>query len=101
MLNTDNNDKNLCEIQLDHERVDRLVVVVVKGDGERDLGWTCGGNEGDSFWKVDDDFGVDVFRFQTCLIIILGFLEKLEWWFEQDIDDEGEEVEEDEDGGEV
>ncbi|GKD51511.1 hypothetical protein Tco_1280487, partial [Tanacetum coccineum] len=25
---------------------------------------------------------------------ILGFLEKLEWWFEQDIDDEGEENEE-------
>ncbi|GKC10291.1 hypothetical protein Tco_1001901 [Tanacetum coccineum] len=31
-------------------------------------------------------------------------MEKLEWWFEQDIDDEREEVkedEEDEDGGEV
>ncbi|GKG41872.1 hypothetical protein Tco_0473623, partial [Tanacetum coccineum] len=51
--------------------------------------------------KVDDDFGVDVLCFQTCLTDILSFLEKLEWWFEQDIDDEGEEDEEDEGGGEV
>ncbi|GJT56917.1 hypothetical protein Tco_0991971 [Tanacetum coccineum] len=28
-------------------------------------------------------------------------IEKLGWWFEQDIDDEGEKNEEDEDGGEV
>ncbi|GKC31237.1 hypothetical protein Tco_1038531, partial [Tanacetum coccineum] len=28
-------------------------------------------------------------------------MEKLEWWFEQDINDERDEVEEDEDGGEV
>ncbi|GJY65823.1 hypothetical protein Tco_0468061, partial [Tanacetum coccineum] len=54
------------------------------------------GNGGDSFWKVDDDFDVDVLRFQTCLTDILGFLEKLGWWFEQDIDDE-----EDKDCGEV
>ncbi|GJU86684.1 hypothetical protein Tco_1294230 [Tanacetum coccineum] len=59
-------------------KVDFISQGMELGDGERDLGWTCGGNEGDSFWKVDDDFGVD-----------------------QDIDDEGEEVEEDEDGGEV
>ncbi|GJZ76561.1 hypothetical protein Tco_0641233 [Tanacetum coccineum] len=32
---------------------------------------------------------------------LLEEVEKLEWWFEQDIDDEGEEDEEDEDGGEV
>ncbi|GJY70127.1 hypothetical protein Tco_0473109 [Tanacetum coccineum] len=37
-----------------------------------------------------NDFRVDVLRFHTCLTDILGFLEKLEWWFEQDIDDEGE-----------
>ncbi|GJY47354.1 probable trehalose-phosphate phosphatase F [Tanacetum coccineum] len=37
---------------------------------------------------------VDVLRFHTCVIDILGFLEKLEWWFEQYIDDEGEEDEE-------
>nr|GEW40196.1 hypothetical protein [Tanacetum cinerariifolium] len=54
------------------------------------------GSEGKSFWEEGDDFGVDVLRFHTCLTDILGFLEKLEWWFEQDIDDEGEEDEEDE-----
>ncbi|GJT37454.1 retrovirus-related pol polyprotein from transposon TNT 1-94 [Tanacetum coccineum] len=48
-----------------------------------------------------DDFGVDVLRFHTCLTDILGFLEKLEWWFEQDIDDEGVEDEEGEGGSEV
>ncbi|GJS18485.1 hypothetical protein Tco_0412957, partial [Tanacetum coccineum] len=53
---------------------------------------------GESFWEECNDFGVDVLRFHTCLTDILGFLEKLEWWFEQDIDDEGEEDEED--GGE-
>ncbi|GKD92386.1 hypothetical protein Tco_1372223, partial [Tanacetum coccineum] len=58
-------------------------------------------NGGDSFWKVDDDFGVDVLRFQTCLTEILDFLVKFGWWFEQDINDEREEVKEDEDGGEV
>ncbi|GJX77503.1 hypothetical protein Tco_0324314 [Tanacetum coccineum] len=56
---------------------------------------------GESFWEEGDDFGVDVLRFHTCLTDILGFLEKLEWWFEQDIDDEGEEDEEGEGGGEV
>ncbi|GJS71853.1 retrovirus-related pol polyprotein from transposon TNT 1-94 [Tanacetum coccineum] len=48
------------------------------------------GSRGESFWEEGDDFGVDVLRFHTCLIDILGFLEQLEWWFEQDIDDEGE-----------
>ncbi|GJQ93205.1 hypothetical protein Tco_0004344 [Tanacetum coccineum] len=32
---------------------------------------------------------------------LLKEVEKLEWWFEQDIDDEGDEDEEDEGGGEV
>ncbi|GJZ91873.1 hypothetical protein Tco_0663938 [Tanacetum coccineum] len=61
---------------------------------------TLGGSGGDSFWEEGDDFGVDVLRFHTCLTDILGFLEKLEWWFEQDIDDE-EENEEGEGGSEV
>ncbi|GKA21331.1 hypothetical protein Tco_0701320 [Tanacetum coccineum] len=47
------------------------------------------GSGGESFWEKGDDFGVDVFRFHTCLTDILGFLEKLEWWLEQDMDDEG------------
>ncbi|GJV77729.1 hypothetical protein Tco_1509313 [Tanacetum coccineum] len=51
--------------------------------------------------RVDDDFGVDVFLFQTCLTDILGFLEKLELLFEQDIDVEEGRFEGDEDGGEV
>ncbi|GKA23613.1 hypothetical protein Tco_0709646 [Tanacetum coccineum] len=59
------------------------------------------GSRGESFWEEGDDFGVDVLHFHTCLTDILGFLEKLEWWFEQDIDDEGEENEEDGGGDEV
>ncbi|GJX53190.1 hypothetical protein Tco_0281559 [Tanacetum coccineum] len=54
----------------------------------------------ESFWEECDDFGVDVLRFHTCLTDILGFLEKLEWWFEQDIDDEKEEDKEGEGGSE-
>ncbi|GJZ77140.1 hypothetical protein Tco_1286676 [Tanacetum coccineum] len=53
-------------------------------------GWTLGGNGGDSFSEGGDAFGVDVLRFHTCLIDILGFLEKFEWWFEQDIGGESE-----------
>nr|GEX22299.1 hypothetical protein [Tanacetum cinerariifolium] len=60
-----------------------------------------GGSGGESFWEEGDDFGVDVLRFHTCLTNILSFLEKLKWWFEQDIDDEGEEDEEGECGSEV
>ncbi|GJU08866.1 hypothetical protein Tco_1125296, partial [Tanacetum coccineum] len=53
---------------------------------------TLGGSEGGSFWEGGDDFGVDVLRFHTCLTDILGFLEKLERWFEQrDMMMEGEE----------
>ncbi|GJS90377.1 hypothetical protein Tco_0773013 [Tanacetum coccineum] len=87
---TCNNDKNLSEIQLEHEKEDGSVVVVVKVVHE------C-----ESFSEGGDDFGVDVLRFHTCLTDILGFLEKLEWWFEQDIDDEEEEDEEGEGGSEV
>nr|GEU41187.1 hypothetical protein [Tanacetum cinerariifolium] len=85
-------DKSLSEIQLEHEKEDKLVVVMVK---------THRGSGGESFWEEGDDFGVDVLRFHTCLTDILGFLEKLEWWFEQDIDDEGEEDEEGEGGSDV
>ncbi|GJX19886.1 hypothetical protein Tco_0222563, partial [Tanacetum coccineum] len=56
--------------------------------GEGDCKYTLGGSGGESFWEEGDDFGVDVLRFHTCLTDILGFLKKLEWWFEQDIDDE-------------
>ncbi|GJV15757.1 hypothetical protein Tco_1361080 [Tanacetum coccineum] len=62
---------------------------------------TLGGRGGESFWEGGDDFGVDVLRFHTCVTDILGFLEKLEWWFEQDIDKEEERFEGNEDGGEV
>ncbi|GJU87340.1 hypothetical protein Tco_1294886, partial [Tanacetum coccineum] len=59
------------------------------------------GRGGESFWEGGDDFRVDVLRFHTCLTDILGFLEKSEWWFEQDINKEEEIFEGDEDGGEV
>ncbi|GKA08488.1 hypothetical protein Tco_0687819 [Tanacetum coccineum] len=62
---------------------------------------TLGGSGGESFWEEGDDFGVDVLCFHTCLTDILSFLEKLEWRFEQDIDDEGEEDEKGEVGSEV
>ncbi|GJR25364.1 hypothetical protein Tco_1101596 [Tanacetum coccineum] len=61
---------------------------------------TLGGSGGESFWEGGDDFGMDVLCFHTCLTDILGFLEKLEWWFEQDIDEEKED-EEGEGGSEV
>ncbi|GJZ14417.1 hypothetical protein Tco_0549647 [Tanacetum coccineum] len=78
---TYNNDKSLSEIQLEHEKEDEFVVVVK----------TRGGSKGESFGEEGDDFGVDCLRFHTCLTDILGFLERLEWWFEQDIDDDEEE----------
>ncbi|GJT75497.1 hypothetical protein Tco_1042222 [Tanacetum coccineum] len=49
---------------------------------------TLGGSGGESFWEEGGDFGVDVLHFHTCLTDIIDFLEKLEWWFEQEIDDE-------------
>ncbi|GKA73984.1 hypothetical protein Tco_0780286, partial [Tanacetum coccineum] len=63
---TCNNDKNLSEIQLEYEKEDEFVVVVVKEIVSR----------------------------------LLKEEEKLEWWFEQDIDKEEERFKEDEDGGE-
>nr|GEU91058.1 hypothetical protein [Tanacetum cinerariifolium] len=62
---------------------------------------TLGGSRGESFWEEGDDSGVDVLRFRTCLTDILDFLEKLKWWVEQDIDNEGEEDEKGECGSEV
>ncbi|GJS44658.1 hypothetical protein Tco_0594779 [Tanacetum coccineum] len=61
------------------------------GENRLHVAYTLGGSGGESFWEEGNDFGVDVLRFHTCLTDILGFLEKLEWWFDQDIDDEGEE----------
>ncbi|GJW21133.1 hypothetical protein Tco_0031755 [Tanacetum coccineum] len=93
---TCNNDKNLSGVQLEHEKEDELVAVVVKVVHEY-CKKTLEGSGGESFWEEGDDFGVDVLRFHTCLTDILGFLEKLKWWFEQDIDGEGEEDEEEKD----
>ncbi|GKB24342.1 hypothetical protein Tco_0863743 [Tanacetum coccineum] len=71
--------------RLDHLKQDQEMLVI-KIFSERKK--TRRGRGGESFWEGGDDFGVDVLRFHTCLTDILGFLEKLEWWFEQDIDDE-------------
>ncbi|GKC56690.1 hypothetical protein Tco_1084288, partial [Tanacetum coccineum] len=68
--------------------------------GEGDCKYTLGGSGCESFWEEGDNFRVDVLHFHTCLTDILGFLEKLEWWFEQDIDDEKEEDEEGKGGSE-
>ncbi|GJV84231.1 hypothetical protein Tco_1524129 [Tanacetum coccineum] len=65
------------ENQLDHEMVDRFVVVVVKAVLE------C------RHWK---SYCVYQEWWRCC---------ELEWWFEQDIDVEEKKVEEDENGGEV
>nr|GEU73825.1 putative reverse transcriptase domain, ribonuclease H-like domain, aspartic peptidase domain protein [Tanacetum cinerariifolium] len=51
---------------------------------------TLGGSGGESFCEEGDDVRVDVLRFYTYLTDILGFLEKLECQFKQDIDDERE-----------
>ncbi|GJU04859.1 hypothetical protein Tco_1121289 [Tanacetum coccineum] len=89
-------EQSMGEIQLEHEKEDELVEGLYD-DGEGDCKYTLGGSRGESFWEEGDDFRVDVLCFHTCLTDILGFLEKVEWWFEQDIDDEGEEDEEEED----
>nr|GEU57899.1 hypothetical protein [Tanacetum cinerariifolium] len=80
---TCNNDKNLSKIQLEHEKEDELVAVAVK------VVYEC------RHWMVD------------CMMVVkeienglLENVEKLEWWFQQDINDEGEKDEEDEGGGE-
>nr|GEW32247.1 hypothetical protein [Tanacetum cinerariifolium] len=86
-----------------HYGVDIYTFVPFTGRAPDYLGFhpTLRGSGGESFWEEGDDFGVDVLRFHTCLTSILGFLEKLEWWFEQDFDDEGEEDKESEGGSEV
>ncbi|GJX95168.1 hypothetical protein Tco_0349754 [Tanacetum coccineum] len=71
------------EIQLEHENEDELVAVVVKVVHE------CRN------WM---DYMMVVNEIENEL---LEEVEKLEWWFEQDIDDEGEEDEEDGGGDEV
>ncbi|GJU58636.1 hypothetical protein Tco_1236402 [Tanacetum coccineum] len=78
-LKTCNNDKNLSEIQLEHEKEDELVAVVVKVVHELNCMMVVNEIENKLFEKV----------------------EKLEWWFEQNIDDEGGEDEEDGGGDEV
>ncbi|GJR94433.1 hypothetical protein Tco_0266607 [Tanacetum coccineum] len=102
---TCNNDKNYSEIQLEHETEKNFSGVCGEEVHEcRPIGWniTLGGREGELFWEGGDDFRVDGLRFHTCLTDILGFLEKLEWWFEQDIDkEEVVRFEGDEDGDEV
>ncbi|GJU50957.1 hypothetical protein Tco_1220512 [Tanacetum coccineum] len=66
--NTCNNDKNLSEIQLEHEREDELVVVVVKVVHELDCRMVVK--------EIEDG--------------LLEEIEKFGWWFEQDIDGENE-----------
>ncbi|GJW39604.1 hypothetical protein Tco_0065449 [Tanacetum coccineum] len=68
------------------------------GSRKVEMLWEGGG---ESFWEGGDDFRVDGLHFHTCLTDILGFLERLEWWFEQDIDKEEVRFEGDEDGDEV
>ncbi|GJU79533.1 hypothetical protein Tco_1281898 [Tanacetum coccineum] len=75
---TCNNDKNLSEIQLEHEKEDELVAVVVKVVHELDCMMVVKEIENELFEEVE-----------------------LEWWFEQDIDDERGEDEEDGGGDEV
>ncbi|GKC31785.1 hypothetical protein Tco_1039079, partial [Tanacetum coccineum] len=127
---TCNNDKSLSEIQLEHEKEDEFVVVVVKVVHKcrhwMDLcvnqeWWRCCGVGWsfdllrDCMMVVKEIVGrlleeeevshfrkeVMILHFHTCLTVILGFLEKLERWFEQDFDKEEERFEGDEDGGEV
>ncbi|GJT25176.1 hypothetical protein Tco_0895113, partial [Tanacetum coccineum] len=74
---TCNNDKNLSENQLEHEKEDELVAVVGKVVHE------C------RHWIVDYMMVVKEIENE-----LLEEVEKLEWWFEQDIDDKGEEDEE-------
>nr|GEV51170.1 hypothetical protein [Tanacetum cinerariifolium] len=76
---TCNDDKNLNEIQLEHEKEDELVTLLVKVVHELDC------------IMVVKEIENEIFK----------ELEKLEWWFEQDIDDEGEEDEEDGGGDEI
>nr|GEU34557.1 hypothetical protein [Tanacetum cinerariifolium] len=79
-------------LKIDHQKKTGLWAVKLPS--------TLSRSKGEYFWKECDDFGVDVLSFHTCLTNILGFLEKLKWWFEQDIDDEEKEDEEGEGGTE-
>nr|GFB70577.1 hypothetical protein [Tanacetum cinerariifolium] len=76
---TCNNDKNLSQIQLKDVKEDELVVVVVKVVHELDCMMVVK--------EIENE--------------ILEDVEKLKWWFEQEINDEGEEDEEDKGGDEV
>ncbi|GJX71298.1 putative reverse transcriptase domain-containing protein [Tanacetum coccineum] len=66
--NTCNNDKNLSEIQLEHEKEDELVVVVVKVVHELDCMMVVK--------EIEDGLFEEI--------------EKFGWWFEQDISGESE-----------
>ncbi|GKC40873.1 hypothetical protein Tco_1053257 [Tanacetum coccineum] len=70
-----------------HWNLERVIVCV----GQEEWWRCCEGSGGDSFWKEDDGFEVDVLRFHACLTDILGFLEKLRWqsmvWIEEDAKD--------------
>ncbi|GJZ47768.1 hypothetical protein Tco_0601600 [Tanacetum coccineum] len=66
--NTCNNDKTLSEIQLEHEREDELVIVVVRVVHELDYRMVVK--------EIEDG--------------LLEEIEKFGWWFEQDIDGENE-----------
>nr|GEW97685.1 hypothetical protein [Tanacetum cinerariifolium] len=66
--NTCNNDKNLSEIQLEHERKDELVVVVVTVVHELNYRMVVK--------EIKDG--------------LLEEMEKFRWWFKQDIDGEKE-----------
>ncbi|GKD47165.1 hypothetical protein Tco_1271810 [Tanacetum coccineum] len=81
----------------EHEKGDELVVVVVKVAHELDCMMVVKEIEDGLFeemevslWEEGDDFGVDVLRFHTCLTDIIGFIEKIRWWFKQDIGGESE-----------
>nr|GEU48179.1 hypothetical protein [Tanacetum cinerariifolium] len=74
---TCNNDKNLSKVQLELEKEDEFMVVVVKG----------------------------VHECRDCKMVVKKVVSrlleedrKLEWWFEQDIDKEEKRFKEDEDG---
>ncbi|GJZ95890.1 hypothetical protein Tco_1086734 [Tanacetum coccineum] len=83
-LRYETGEKKLNEVDLISQRVEMISSVpttVTKAGVEFNL-------------RIEDgDFGVSVVRLQTCLTDILGFLEKFRGWFEQDIDDEGEDEE--------
>ncbi|GJY33549.1 hypothetical protein Tco_0418018 [Tanacetum coccineum] len=105
VMKTYNNDKNLSEIQLEHEKEDEFVVVVVKVVHEcRHCMDLCVNQE---WWRCCGvGWSFDLLRdYMMVVKEIVGRLleeeEKMKWWFEQDIDKEEARFEGDEDGGEV